>query len=91
MPDTKHTDVEITEIVGIGNHAPSVALNRLSDDEKRRLWIHLKQSHPEIAASLTAINTDPTFARLLATFDGEQILALSYFPSDLKAKFKAEL
>lgn len=75
------------EPIKTGTYKPSVNINTLSPDQKREVWEHLKEHHPEIALQVTELMKDQGVKKLMAEFDGGLLVEKKYLPQTFTYKY----
>lgn len=63
---------------------PSLSIGKLTHDQKRMLWEHLKQYHPNKATEIKCLMEDPNVRILIDTFGGSLLIENHIVPGNLK-------
>lgn len=71
------------EVCEIGTYLPCIAVSRLLH-QKRFLWEHLKNVHPDKAKSIALIMSDDLALSIMETFGADLLIEEQYVPSELR-------
>lgn len=75
-------------VVFVEAYEPRLCVSDLTQDEKKLLWDHLRESHPAIAHELASIAKDPLVKELINGFGAGFCIQKKYTPEVLMAKLE---